>query len=289
MENYEENEKIASDITPEPASSNLLNEQKTTTEQEEYPSSTNNTQKTNSWAYYFLWAFGFFFLLFSFFFGVYFQPIAVIGTSMQPTINSNVISETDSQNNDTVLYRKASSYNIGDIVIVSNEQNQYIPQTPTQDVDFFIKRVIARPGDTITFHYSSNDKSKYFYYISVKDSNGNSIKLNDEEYTLEPMYFIKYSKYDTYFDVIAPNLINENLNIEDRKTSITVSAGHYFVMGDNRNNSGDSRQFGAVAYEDICGNVRLLIKNNESVWTAIFRQIKESFVSQYNLRLKEYL
>lgn len=246
-------------------------------------------QKTNSWLFHFLHVFGFVFLIFVFFYGVYYTPISVLGTSMQPTINQKVLSESDDKNNDTVLYRKADSYNISDIVIVSNEKDQYIAKTPTQDVDFMIKRVVARPGDTITFHYSGSQGSKIYYIISVKDANGVSVDLNEESYIKEPMYFVESASYGGYFKYIAPNLANDSLPDEERKTSITISEGKYFVMGDNRNHSGDSRQFGQVAYEDICGSVRIVIKNGENVWIALLKALKESLLGSYNLQLKEYL
>ena len=258
-------------------------EEKPTTKQPKYE------QKTNSWLFHFLHVFGIVILIFFFFYGVYYTPIGVLGTSMQPTINQKVISEEDSVNNDTVLYRKADSYNIEDIVIISNERDQYIAKTPTQDIDFMIKRVVARPGDTITFHYSGSEGSKIYYVISVKDANGISINLNEETNTKESMYFVKSGSYSGYFKHIAPNLANETLPDEYRKTSITITEGKYFVMGDNRNNSGDSRQFGQVAYDDICGSVRIIIKNGENVWFALLKALKQSLFGSYNLRLKEYL
>ena len=284
MENFEENE---TKIEPEEAqpldNSNLEQEETQSLEQPK-----KSAYRTNRWEFHFLHTFGIVFLLFLFFCGFYYSPIAVLGTSMQPTINAKVLSETDDQNNDTVLYRKKSSYNIGDVVIVSNEKDQYIPKTPTQEVDFFIKRVVARPGDTITFHYSGIDGNKIFYIISVKDPNGTPVELNEEENTLEPMYFIKGSS-SGYFNYIAPNLENDTLPDEQRKTSIKVSENKYFVMGDNRNHSNDSRHIGQIAYEDICGNVRVVVYNGENVWIALLRSLKESLFGSYNLQLKENL
>lgn len=63
----------------------------------------------------------------------------------------------------------------------------------------------------------------------------------------------------TVFNQLHPNGFNPDVSINiiaptQGKIDIIVAAGHVFVCGDNRNNSIDSRSFGAVNSRDIIGN-----------------------------------
>lgn len=91
-----------------------------------------------------------------------------------------------------------------------------------QPKKYFIKRVIAVAGDTLQIKEDG-------VYV-----NG---KLLDEPYVnkeTEPMY----------------SSVRKEL-----KDGVTVPDGHIFVMGDNRNNSRDSRDIGFVPVNDVIGKV----------------------------------
>lgn len=251
--------------------------------------------KTNTLLFHFLCVFGVVFLSIFFVFNVYFKPITVVGQSMLPTINAQTTSNDDTTHTDMVYYREKDSYTYGDVVIVSNEEGHYIDNSNrATPVNFLIKRVVACPGDTITFYFTSKDASKHLYYydIVVKNSSGKVVDLNEEAYIKEPMYLffdpLNPISYNNFYKNFAPYIVNDLLPESERKASITISEDCYFVMGDNRNNSSDSRAFGEVMFDDICGNVRIQVKYGDSLWESIFKALKSNLSANFKY-LKENL
>lgn len=84
---------------------------------------------------------------------------------------------------------------------------------------YVIKRIIGMPGDVISF-----------------DENTSIIYINGEPYD-EP-----YIKEDTFF-------------FPEEYNNLTVPENCVFIMGDNRNNSYDSRNYGPVQIAQIVGKV----------------------------------
>lgn len=247
--------------------------------------------KTNSFLYYFFCVFGVIFFTLFYYFQVYLSPISVVGQSMLPAINVSTTSDEDTQHIDIVYYRAKKSYTYGDIIIISNKTNQYIDDTKQEhEVDYLIKRIVALPGDKITFYLTDiSENGLYYYYdIKVEHPDGTQVELNEESYIKEKMFLMKGYLYTGLLNQISQYILNDSLGLDNREFSITISKNCYFAMGDNRNNSLDSRNFGEIASADICGNVRLHVKYGENIWIAIFNKIKTYLSFNYQF-IKEYL
>lgn len=118
------------------------------------------------------------------------------------------------------------------------------PKDPSKD---FVKRVVAVSGDT----------------VEIKDKqlivNGNIIK---EEYVV-------YTDVTTYPTITYPR---------DQFGPVTVPANSYFVMGDNRDHSLDSRFFGFVSKNMIKGTLKSIYwsydrKTSSIRWNRIGKKI----------------
>lgn len=115
---------------------------------------------------------------------------------------------------------------------------------PPHEDKYYIKRVIGLPGDTIRYE----DKNLYV--------NGDLVEKE----------FLDNITVDTSIGDLAGTLYTETIGgIEHTtqhidaagrrraRTTWVIPNGHYFMMGDNRDNSSDSREWGAVSEKDIVG------------------------------------
>ena len=136
-------------------------------------------------------------------------------------------------------FAMASDPEYGDVVV-------YIP--PHVNVPY-IKRLIGKPGDTIRY---INKK----LYI-----NGDSIEQE----------LISHDGIETYLQetyLKSTRVIRVQGGSASYPEEFSVPADHYFVMGDNRDNSSDSRYWGFVPREHFMGTGEMIWMTWEC-WTCL--------------------
>ena len=156
-----------------------------------------------------------------------------------PVINKKIIANNDPKRGDVMVFR--------------------YPKDTSVD---YIKRVVGVPGDEITFReqrlYVNGQPAPleampppgFYNEDSLRYESSFTEKLGDVEHRilLNPQSQPYYGPDDK---INFP--FRENCRYSAEGVSCKVPPGHYFMMGDNRDNSQDSRFWGFVPDENVVG------------------------------------
>ena len=145
-----------------------------------------------------------------------FDVIGISGKSMYPTYNTADIIYIDQ------LSPKFGSYQRGEVVVLKS------PPDISGKRELFIKRVIGLPGERVVFE----DGQVYIYSQDYTQG----VLLNENFYLDKEVTTYK-------------NLKSGGQRYEEK----FLAKDEYFVMGDNRGGSADSRSFGPILKKDILG------------------------------------
>jgi signal peptidase I len=137
-----------------------------------------------------------------------------------PVINKKIVELNEPKRGDIVVFR--------------------FPKEPTVD---YIKRVIGLPGDKIAYY----DKKLYVNDTPVPQvslggyiGRGQGEDMTGSEHLEEILFGVEHS-------ILIRN------GAPSVEGAYVVPSGTYFVMGDNRDNSNDSRYWGTVPEENLVG------------------------------------
>lgn len=148
-----------------------------------------------------------------------FEPVYVDGDSMYPTLHHGEIMYVSKTAYGTSFFGIPGT-NIGTRFTVGGDPERF---------------------DVVVCHYNDGD---YNVVKRVVGLPGDTIELKDG------CLYVNGVRYEEKF-------LHEP--IRSSFGPVTVPEGHYFLMGDNRNSSKDSRQVGPVSRDEIVGRVEAVI------------------------------
>ena len=177
-----------------------------------------------------------------------FEPFRIPSGSMMPTLligDFILVNKYEYGLRLPVVYNKFYDNNTparGDVAVFRYPENPKIP---------YIKRIIGLPGDKIAYY----DKSLYINDVLAEQTTSGV-----------------YPAYGSGLTMAGSLLISEDLGkieheilIDPERNSLefvtVVPDSHYLVLGDNRDNSKDSRYWGFVPEKNLVGKAFLIWMN----------------------------
>lgn len=130
----------------------------------------------------------------------------------------------------------------------------------------YIKRVVGLPGDTVEYR----DKVLYVNGVEQKqtgsrdfvdDSTMITLEERDEQLGEVNHLIARDARRPSWVPLEGILRKEKSCDYNERGFVCTVPDGHYFMMGDNRDNSEDSRYWGFVPDEDLVGRAVLIWAN----------------------------
>lgn len=194
-----------------------------------------------------------------------FQPFKVVSGSLEPTV---LIGDYLAVNQSAyglrlpVIHKKiwaTGEPKTGDIALF------YYPEDPSL---VFVKRVIGVPGDHVVYkdkQITLNGKPM----PQVRDGLGFDVEPDMPpqlmQQKIEELNGIKHAIFVSQYN-------------EDEEIDVIVPEGQYFMMGDNRDDSDDSRRWGFVPEENLIGRAyRVIMSWDSNKMRPRFERIGQQF------------
>lgn len=167
-----------------------------------------------------------------------------------PILNRKVVEINQPQRGDVMVFR--------------------YPEDPSMD---FIKRVVGVPGDVVSYHDKqlvvngqpvAAEADGTYGYIDKQPDMANQLNFISAAQYQETLNGVRHAilihpgQPDVQASAVRNFPYRTNCDYNETGFTCTVPAGHYFMMGDNRDASSDSRYWGFVPDANIVGKAFMI-------------------------------
>jgi len=134
-----------------------------------------------------------------------------------------------------------------------------LDQCPEASSEGFVKRLVGLPGDRVEYRNGE-------LYL-----NGSLVTNEDTGETFTGDHEIDYRVLQENLEGCRHEVLDIPGNTGLSRSAFTIAPGRYFMLGDNRDNSNDSRAWGTVRRDELKGPVILNYWswNNRESWLAM--------------------
>lgn len=160
-----------------------------------------------------------------------------------PVLNTKILDTGSPQRGDVAVFR--------------------YPQDPKLD---YIKRVVGLPGDTVVY------ENRQFTI------NGETMKTGNDQSYISPIderVVPAATQRLEILDGVEHTILEYPDEFPKRSGTFVVPDGHYFMVGDNRDRSNDSRFWGVVPEENLVGEAKYIWMhwNGGVIWSRLMSAI----------------
>ncbi len=153
---------------------------------------------------------------------------------------------------------------IGDYLIAN--RLSYVMKVPLTDIVLFTLGEPER-GDIIIFRYPKDRSKNYVKRVIAKAGDVVEIK--------EKVMYVNGQRADyASANFVDPRVFPGSFSPRDNFGPVTVPKDSYFVMGDNRDNSSDSRFWGFLKKNDLVGKAEFIYFSRDSKATSLLRYVR---------------
>jgi len=172
----------------------------------------------------------------------------ISGSSMEPTLKEGdyvlVLKFAYGPRIRNIVHKESTRYDRLLSFRSVKREDLVVFNLPIYQDRYVVKRVIGLPGEYIDFF------------------SGEKLPIEEKQYAIPfRSLYIRSSPIDSLgiFERRAINYYHADSIKNKRVSNFTFNHSYYYVLGDNRENSEDSRRFGAIQDDHIIGQVILVI------------------------------